>query len=109
MRNNASCSSYPYGWSFFEQSNKNIESLLNEFYPQVMYIDVTTSHNLRGDSYLGDGDCLHSCIPGPIDTYFLFHYNAMLSLAIKLDGEQSFLDETETAFHNVSMYYEADG
>jgi hypothetical protein len=58
-----------YDWSHFEAQNILIYQLIFEEFPEVIYMDVSKSTDLRADSHMGGEDCLHYCIPGPIDNW----------------------------------------
>jgi hypothetical protein len=69
-----------YGWQNFNHQNTLVQSFLEEFYPQVFYMDIASSTNLRADSHVSAHDCYHYCIPGPVDEWVIYHYNALILL-----------------------------
>lgn len=73
---------HKYHWQYFHQINTDIEILLRDVYPQVIYMDVATSGVLRADSHIGLNhphiDCLHYCTPGPIDNWFRLFYQTII-------------------------------
>jgi hypothetical protein len=58
-----------YHWDNMPLKNRLMEDLINVDFPEVIYLDVTTSTLLRADSHMSEKDCLHYCIPGPIDNW----------------------------------------
>lgn len=52
-----------YGWQHFERQNQLVYEFLQVHYPQVVYLDVATSTNLRIDSHVSREDCYHYCLP----------------------------------------------
>ena len=72
----------PYHWQQISEQNKAIASMLASDFPQVVLLDVHRSTVLRADSHREPPwDCLHYCIPGPIDSWveLLFSQLAVLS------------------------------
>lgn len=41
-------------------------------------MDIYSPTVLRADSHHGNGDCLHSCMPGPVDHWVTLFYNILL-------------------------------
>ncbi|CAN0531880.1 unnamed protein product, partial [Laminaria digitata] len=41
-------------------------------------LDAYTPTLLRPDLHHGDGDCLHYCVPGPVDHWVTLLYNILL-------------------------------
>jgi hypothetical protein len=70
--------SAPYHYGKFRHQNNLVEELIREHYPRVLYLDVFTATVLRLDSHY---DALHLCVPGIIDTWLQFVYNALLLMA----------------------------
>ena len=71
----------PYHWGDFFLQNHPVKDFLDEFYPQIIYLDVYTSTVLRRDSHcVNDG--LHYCIPGPIDEWVVLLYNVLHLLQV---------------------------
>ena len=69
-----------YGWQHFDRQNHIVQEFLRVYFPQVVYLDIATSTNLRIDSHVSKEDCYHYCLPGPVDTWVLFHYNVLYRL-----------------------------
>jgi hypothetical protein len=57
----------PYHWSEFIAQNKLAREITARHH--VAYLDVAPATELRPDSHLSAQDCLHYCIPGPIDMW----------------------------------------
>jgi hypothetical protein len=55
----------PFHWSEFAGQNEIARELAAKY--QVGYLDVASALELRPDSHCTKNDCLHYCIPGPID------------------------------------------
>jgi hypothetical protein len=70
----------PYNYGKFKHQNSLVEKLIEEHYPRVLYLDVFTATVLRSDSHY---DALHLCVPGVMDVWLQFLYNALLLLAEK--------------------------
>lgn len=66
-----------WGWQHFDRQNELVHALLTESFPQVLYLDVATSTQLRVDSHVSKEDCYHYCLPGPVDEWVVFHLNAL--------------------------------
>lgn len=69
-----------YYYREFKPQSALVKALLDEHYPRVLYLDVFTSTVLRQD---GHYDELHLCVPGIMDTWLQFIYNALLLMAEK--------------------------
>ena len=54
-------------WDKFEYQNKLIRNLILQYHPYIIFMDVSHSTALRADSHKSANDCLHYCVPGPID------------------------------------------
>jgi hypothetical protein len=68
-----------YHWNEILGQDKAIMQLIRVKYPRVLIVDIYNSTILRSDSHsVRNGDCLHYCIPGPIDNWLLLIYNALL-------------------------------
>jgi hypothetical protein len=63
-----------YNYEKMQGQNDAIEQMLQEYYPEVLYLDVFTPTVLRRDSR---ANSLHFCIPGPVDNWILQFYNAI--------------------------------
>jgi hypothetical protein len=69
----------PFHWSDFERQNEMAFDLIRTKHPHVGFLDFANATNLRSDSHIGNGDCLHYCLPGPID-----NWTKMLIASIKV-------------------------
>jgi len=69
-----------YHWQDFERQNSLGRDLIREHFPQVLFLDVSTSTKQRPDSHVSGTDCLHYCIPGPINEWALMHYTMLVGL-----------------------------
>jgi hypothetical protein len=69
----------PYHWGEFSRQNEKVFNLIKAKHPQVGYLDFANSTSIRSDSHIGNGDCLHYCLPGPID-----NWTKMLIASIKV-------------------------
>lgn len=69
-----------YNWDKFDGQNRLVYDFLQSNFPQVLYIDVATSTNVRFDSHVSATDCLHYCLPGPVDSWLTFHFHALWNL-----------------------------
>lgn len=63
-------------WHEFEHQNKLVKELLDQYYPNVLFLDVYPSSVLRHDGHTTE-DGLHYCIPGPIDNWTVLLYNLL--------------------------------
>lgn len=68
----------PYNYGKFDEQNLLVENMIDMYYPEVLYLDVSTSTVLRPDAHL---DPLHPCIPGFTSSWFQFIYNALRIIA----------------------------
>lgn len=74
-----------FGWSHFDDMNTEIRNVLENQFPQYIYLDSATALNLRADSHTIDHigehiDCLHYCMPGPLDESVAQFYRALIVL-----------------------------
>lgn len=78
--------SYPgYHWVDIFNQMEVVEAFLEEQFPDVSFIDVTTTQMQRIDSHVGHTnldypfqmDCLHYCMPGPVDSWFHFLFDVL--------------------------------
>ena len=76
-------STHEHHWYKFHKQNVNVEAFLKAHFPAVLRLDVFTPTVLRADMHASAGDCLHYCLPGPIDTWVTILSNA-LTLAQQL-------------------------
>lgn len=68
-----------YHWTQFNRQNLKVKTMIANYFPRVIYLDVYTSTVLRADSHcVTESDCLHYCIPGPIDNWVTLLFNALL-------------------------------
>jgi len=70
-----------FGWGIISNQSENITQMVRETFPAVFVLDVVPSMRFRSDSHSYDRkqglDCLHYCLPGPIDSWVEFLYNAL--------------------------------
>jgi hypothetical protein len=66
-----------YDWLEFYHRNLKLYDMFQTHYPQMIHINIFNATVLRVDTH---ADCLHYCIPGPIDQWFHFIYNALMKL-----------------------------
>ena len=74
-----------WGWKVFPwQSGRVILPLMqrlrakppfSKYSHRFLYLDVFPSIKLRADQHPSDLDCLHYCLPGPLDSWIIFLYN----------------------------------
>lgn len=75
-----------YRWFDVVEQNYELQRLLHDNFPQVVHINVVNSTALRVDQHLIKScrfcppDCLHYCLPGPIDQWVIFIYNALVRI-----------------------------
>ena len=70
-----------YHWGDIALRNLDVQSMLSLEFPQVLQFDVFNATSIRADSHPGSGnDCLHYCMPGVVDDWVLFFYNALLKV-----------------------------
>lgn len=79
-----------YNWERFAHQNEISKEIVEEL--GFTYIDVATPMITRPDGHVGYKfieytstlnptlDCLHYCLPGPIDLWVEFLYNTLLQL-----------------------------
>lgn len=75
---------HKYNWHKF----KNINQICEEGFKSLrngIILDVNTSTNLRPDMHVTKIDCLHYCVPGPIDNWVVYFYNILIILNKSLD------------------------
>lgn len=67
-----------YHWEDFARQNEIAFSYFE--YIDAFKVDANATATYRGDLHTGahDGDCLHYCIPGPVDTWVIFLYNLIM-------------------------------
>ncbi|GAQ81215.1 hypothetical protein KFL_000740160 [Klebsormidium nitens] len=72
----------PYGWDNVRRQNEIAKKIAADL--GVVYMDVMRMTALRPDSHLKpfqDQDCLHYCVPGPLDAWVSVLYNLLLANA----------------------------
>jgi hypothetical protein len=57
---------WKYNWHNFDSQNTLTKKLIETHYPHIVFMDVSHMTSRRPD---GHSDCLHYCIPGPIDAW----------------------------------------
>lgn len=68
-------------WGDFTRQNKLIHEYLHDRYPQVFFLDAYASGALRVDTHsCWHNDCLHFCLPGPVDDWIHYIYNIVLQM-----------------------------
>ncbi|KAG6556339.1 hypothetical protein Mapa_002282 [Marchantia paleacea] len=67
-----------YHWEDFYRQNKIAAKIVKKF--QYIYMDVDTMLSLRPEGHITDTDCLHYCLPGPLDLAVQYLYNILLLL-----------------------------
>ncbi|CAN0117528.1 unnamed protein product, partial [Ectocarpus sp. 8 AP-2014] len=63
-----------YQWTTFGDRNKILQDTFRKEYGWKL-LHVYSPTHLRSDSHLGREDCLHYCLPGPIDHWVVLLYN----------------------------------
>lgn len=67
-----------WNWSGFPKLNELLEkAFLDDPEDGWRLLDVYTPTVLRADSHVGGPDCLHYCIPGPVDHWVRLFYNML--------------------------------
>lgn len=74
-----------YSWSKFREQNQLAKNLAELF--GIVYMDVDAQTQFRADGHFGRNkkgteDCLHYCMPGPIDTWVQLLYNMLRMLVL---------------------------
>lgn len=67
-----------FKWSTFGDRN----AILEEAFPAAegwKLLDAYSPTILRPDSHQGGNDCLHYCLPGPVDHWVTLLYNMLLA------------------------------
>eukprot|EP00668_Euglena_longa_P010866 GGOE01013167.1.p1 GENE.GGOE01013167.1~~GGOE01013167.1.p1 ORF type:complete len:248 (-),score=46.93 GGOE01013167.1:282-1025(-) len=57
----------PFHWRALLPQNRLVEALIHDKFPGVVYWDVEQATAFRQDSHPSPKDCLHYCVPGPIN------------------------------------------
>jgi hypothetical protein len=74
-----------YKWDYIKGEDIKVQQMLVEEMPRVLILDVGHSTEYRSDSHsydrVGNIDCIHYCMPGPIDSWLTFLYNALLRVS----------------------------
>ncbi|GJP35596.1 hypothetical protein CLOM_g20094 [Closterium sp. NIES-68] len=73
----------PYNWGDFKRQNEMAREIVEA--AGAVYLDVDAMTSLRPDGHLGKNrrykvDCLHYCLPGPIDLWTRMLYNVLLEV-----------------------------
>ena len=64
-----------YHWHNFARQNIFVIKYMKSIGAYI--IDANATSFFRPDHHLGPGDCLHYCIPGPVDTWLIFFWNLL--------------------------------
>lgn len=65
------------GWDHVQSGNDLVKEFIDKNFPEVLHMDLS-SNRLRADSHMVmRNDCLHFCIPGPIDSWVIFLDNVL--------------------------------
>ncbi|CAM6127977.1 unnamed protein product [Calypogeia fissa] len=67
-----------YHWTEFNRQNLLAKEIVEEF--GYTYMDVYTMLSLRPEAHISETDCLHYCLPGPLDIAVEYLYNILLLL-----------------------------
>lgn len=70
----------PASWHWGDFRAQNLLSKKIVEAAGYIYMDVYSMLSLRPDGHLGPGDCLHYCLPGPLDVVVHLLYNVFLLL-----------------------------
>jgi hypothetical protein len=73
-----------YNWDRFYEQNEAVLAFLDRHYPEVLVLDLVPSTALRQDSHING---LHYCLPGPLDTWAILLYNALLIIDDATEAE----------------------
>ncbi|CAM9519678.1 unnamed protein product, partial [Discosporangium mesarthrocarpum] len=65
-----------YHWDQVAEMNAAVEPVFRGAGWSIL--DVHTPTLLRADNHRGNGDCLHYCVPGPIDHWVVLAFNMLL-------------------------------
>lgn len=65
-------------WGDFQRQNLLAKRIVEE--AGYIYMDVDSMISLRPDGHIGSQDCLHYCLPGPLDVVMHIFYNIYLLL-----------------------------
>lgn len=98
------------GYRWFEllpQNDQVIHALRKEF-PQVLILNVLASTALRADSHkiantrgeTHNPDCLHYCMPGPVDEWVVFLLGALHKVRTHVSGSYSSRNATNGSWSN---------
>lgn len=71
-----------FHWNSFHHVNTQVRKLISSRFPQVLYLNVSHPTEMRRDSHVSAKDCLHYCIPGPIDNWITWVVHAVLSFEL---------------------------
>ncbi|CAM6119418.1 unnamed protein product [Calypogeia fissa] len=65
-----------YHWDDFNRQNLLAKRIVEDFH--YTYMDVYSMLSLRADGHIYEKDCLHYCLPGPLDIVVEHLYNILL-------------------------------
>lgn len=65
----------PYNWAHFAEQNLLAEEIVERF--RHTFLDFAAILNKRPDGHVGGTDCLHYCLPGPMDAFLPLFYNVI--------------------------------
>ena len=68
--------SWPYHWGEFASQNEAVAGVVRAR-PTVLLLEVARVTAYRSDGHHGSGDCLHYCVPGPVDAWVEALYRAL--------------------------------
>ncbi|CAM9357325.1 unnamed protein product [Scytosiphon promiscuus] len=68
-----------YQWTAFENRNKVLQEAFEGSGGRWRWLDVYSPTVLRADCHRGGVDCLHYCLPGPIDHWVVLLYHILLA------------------------------
>lgn len=69
-----------WNWDKIDRQNSEVLTFIKNMFPLVRLLMVGKMTKLRSDMHIGHGDCIHYCLPGPMD-----HWNKMLLMEIYND------------------------
>ncbi|KAF3791772.1 hypothetical protein EJ110_NYTH13389 [Nymphaea thermarum] len=62
-----------YNWGDFQRQNHLVKGLVEKF--GFIFVDAYAMLSLRADGHVHENDCLHYCVPGPLDSVVELLYN----------------------------------
>jgi hypothetical protein len=86
-----------YHWNEFQKQNEMMQTLIDEEFPNILYLNFYNSSILRADSHPLLGDCLHFCSSSVIDEWVVFLYNSLKYIATveEIDSPQHHQQEQQ--------------